>query len=115
MKRGVMTRGESDKDQESGLDYLARYPRICAHIIADSLGYATPRVAARILQDATEGKQNYCEWIYSCYNADPRPAVAQAIRFRHGHSGYMASYQKALTIVRHETKTGEGPLLASWF
>jgi len=44
---------------------MERYPRITAHIIAESLGYATPSCAARILKDAREGKKNYCEWIYS--------------------------------------------------
>jgi len=96
-------------------DYLARYPRICAHIIADSLGYAVPLVVARILRDARENKQNFCEWIDACYNQDPRPAVQRAIRNRHTHTGYMASYELALRIVRYELETGESPLLASWF
>ena len=49
-------------------EIMERYPRITAHIIAESLGYATPTCAARILKDAMEGKENHCEWIYSCYN-----------------------------------------------
>jgi len=96
-------------------DYLQRYPRICAHIVAESLGYAIPRVAAQILKDAKEGNENWCEWIYSCYNRDHKPAVEQAIKNRHKHRGYMASYDLALRIVRHELDTGEGPSLASWF
>ena len=96
-------------------DYLRRYPRICAHIIAHSLGYAVPRLAARILQDAKEGKENRCEWIDACYQRNPRPAVADAIRKRHTHVGYMASYKQALAIIRRELETGEGPTLASWF
>ena len=44
-------------------DYLRRYPRICAHIIAESLGYAVPDVAAQILKDAKERRENFCEWI----------------------------------------------------
>ena len=35
---------------ESAEDYLRRYPRLCAHVIAESLGYATPMVAATILK-----------------------------------------------------------------
>lgn len=31
--------------------FLARYPRICAQVIAVSSGYALPDVAARIVQD----------------------------------------------------------------
>jgi hypothetical protein len=96
-------------------DYLARYPRLCAHIIAESLGYATPSVASQILRDAKGGRLNYCEWVYSCYRGNPREAVEQAVRHRHHHVGYMASYQQARAIVRRELETGEGPLFASWF
>lgn len=104
-----------DPETWSNLDYMVRFPRITAHIIAESLGYATRGVAAKILKDAKENRKNSCEWIYSCYNSDPKPAVESAIRLRHTHHGYMASYHKALAIVRHEIKTGIGPDLASWF
>jgi len=77
--------------------------------------YATPRAAANILKDAKEGNENWCEWIYSCYRRDPQPAVERAIRNRHHHEGYMASYELALQIVRRELGTGEGPTFASWF
>lgn len=103
------------KKPERQLEYLARYPRICAHIIAHSLGYAAPDVAAAILKDAKEGKENYSEWILSCYGGNPREAVELAIRTRHMHTGYMASYKQALYIVRSQLKTGEGPVFASWF
>ncbi len=96
-------------------DFLRRYPRICAHIIAESLGYAVPSLAARILMNAKEGRENYCEWIDACYRRDPKPAVRSAIANRYHHTGYMASYTQALAIVRHELDTGEGPTLASWF
>ncbi len=96
-------------------EFLERYPRLCAHIIAESLGYAVPSLAARILADAKEGRENYCEWIAACYQGNPRRAVAAAIKNRHHHNGYMASYTQALAIVHHELDTGEGPTLASWF
>lgn len=96
-------------------EYLHRYPRTCAHIIAESLGYATPETAAQILKDANERRENWCEWIYSCYRADPRPAVSAAIRNRQHHNGYMASYEQALEIVRRRIDTGESPMFASWF
>lgn len=96
-------------------DYLRRYPRICAHIIAESLGYAVPLLAASILKHAKENQPHYCEWIDACYRGDPRPALERAIRGRHMHSGYMASYDLALKIVRRELDEGESPLLASWF
>lgn len=100
---------------ESARDYLSRYPRICAHIIADSLGYAVPLVAAGILKHAKENQPHYCEWIDACYGGDPRPAVQRAIRNRHTHHGYMASYNLALKIVRRELDEGESPMFASWF
>ncbi len=105
-----MTSGLDSRDE-----YLRRYPRICAHIIAESLGYALPEVAAQILKDAKEGRENYCEWIASCYRANPRTAVQHAIKGRHSHHGYMASYRQALAIVRRKLDTGESPEFASWF
>ena len=95
--------------------YLARYPRICAHIIAESLGYATPLCAAAVLRDAKENRMNNCEWIDACYRKDPRPAVEGAIKNRRAHEGYMASYELALRIVRRQLDTGKRPVLASWF
>lgn len=94
---------------------MARYPRITAHVICHSLGYATPSCAARILMDAKEGRENWCEWIFSCYGRDPKPAVRQAIHGRHGHRGYMAHYPQALAIVRRAIDTGREPEFASWF
>ncbi len=96
-------------------DYLRCYPRICAHVIAESLGYATPTLAAKILKDAKEGHENWCEWIASCYRCDPRPAVERAIRNRHHHQGYMASYRQALQIIRRQIDSGDEPMFASWF
>ena len=105
----------SNQELKTPEDYLRSYPRISAHIIAESLGYAVPLLAARILKDAKEGQENCCEWIHACHNKDPRPAVQGAIKNRHSHKGYMASYDLALRIVRHQLDAGESPLLASWF
>ncbi len=104
-----------DTHSNSNEAYLRRYPRICAHIIAESLGYATPLRAASILRDAHEGNENWCEWIFACYDRDPKPAVQVAISSRHRHKGYMASYAQALHIVHQQLDTGRGPVLASWF
>lgn len=106
---------EDRRRPQTSQEYLLRYPRICAHIIAESLGYATPMTAATILKDAKEGKENWCEWIYSCYDSNPRRALDGAIQNRQRHRGYMAEYQHALQIVRHQLETGEGPTFASWF
>jgi hypothetical protein len=96
-------------------EVMRRYPRLTAHIIAESLGYATPTCAARIVGDARERRNNYCEWIYSCYGSDPLPAVRNAIRNRHYHKGFMAEYKLALALVRKSIETGDEPLFASWF
>lgn len=96
-------------------EYLHRYPRICAHIIAESLGYATPLRAASILKDAKEGSENWCEWVYSCYNRDPKIPVQNAIHSRHHHKGYMAEYRLAYDIVKRQLDNGEQPMFASWF
>ncbi|MCG3132745.1 MAG: hypothetical protein FLDDKLPJ_03611 [Phycisphaerae bacterium] len=96
-------------------DYLKRYPRICAHIIAESLGYATPTTAAKILKDAKEGRENGCEWIASCYRCNPHSAVERAIRLRAHHRGDMAEYRVAIAIVKRQLDSGESPLFASWF
>ena len=100
---------------ESVHEFLRCYPRICAHIIAESLGYATPSKAALILKDAKEGTENWCEWIYSCYRCDPRLAVSAAIKNRHLHQGYMAEYKIAKALVDLANRTGEEPVFASWF
>ena len=68
---------------------MKRYPLITAHIIAESLGYATPSCAARILMDA--------------------------IRNRHYHTGLMANYKRALGLVKRSIETGQEPLIGSWF
>ena len=96
-------------------EYLHRYPRTCAAVIAFSLGYATPQCAANIVKDAHERRDNWSEWIYSCYRCDPLPAVRGAIRSRHALSGYMADYQQALAIVRRANERGEHPPFGSWF
>jgi hypothetical protein len=104
-----------ERQELSVKETMKRYPRITAHIIAESLGYATPSMAARILKDAREGRKNYCEWIAACYGGDPLPAVKDAIRNRHNHKGYMAEYKLAYALVKRAIETGEEPLLASWF
>lgn len=94
---------------------LRRYPRICAHVICESLGYATPTVAAGILLAAIKGEKHYCEWVYSCYRCDATLPVKSAIARRHQHRGYMAEYSQALALVNRAIRTGDEPMLASWF
>jgi len=104
-----------EKEDLSVKDVMKNYPRITAHIIAESLGYATPSCAALILRDAIQGKENYCEWIYSCYDGNAMLAVKNAIKHRHTHRGFMAEYKIALALVRQAIKTGDEPMFGSWF
>jgi hypothetical protein len=72
-------------------------------------------VAATILRDAHQGRNNYSEWITFCYLGDARKAVTAAIRHRHSHRGFMAEYELAKKVVDRAAGTGEEPLLGSWF
>lgn len=94
---------------------MKRYPRVTAHVIAESLGYATPSCAARILKDAREGRKNYCEWIYSCYDRNPHRAVQDSIRNRHYHEGFITDYKRAHALVKQAINDVTEPLLGSWF
>lgn len=95
---------------------LRRYPRLCAHIICDSLGYAQPLVAARVLKDAINGHENNCEWIDACYQGDPRKPVRAAIAGRHRHAGFMADYRQALLcIIKQLMGTWPRDRFAAWF
>ncbi len=94
---------------------LQRCPRLVAHMICHSLGYATPGSAANIIADAHAHRENWCEWIYACYNRNPRPALEQAVQGRKYHKGYMADYRQARAIVEHVKQGNEGPVFASWF
>lgn len=99
----------------TGADYLRQYPHTCAHIIAHSLGYATPLHAGNILRDAMETGRNNCEWIDACYRKDARRMLKDAITGRHRHNRYMADYGQALYLVRSELNGTGKTELASWF
>lgn len=103
------------KKPEKIEEVLKRYPALTAHLIAESLGYATPSCSANIILDAIHGRKNWCEWIYSCYNRNPLPAVQGAISHRKTHEGYMAEFKYAYAIVKKARETGQEPLFASWF
>lgn len=96
-------------------DVLIRWPALTAHLICCSLGYATPSCAAKIILDFAQGKENWCEWIYSCYSRQPKGAVLHAIQGRKSHAGFMADYKQALALVLCAMVTGHEPIFASWF
>ena len=96
-------------------DALRRWPRLCAHLICHSLGYATPSKAASIVLAAARREKHYCEWINACYRDDPLPAVQGTIRNRHHHYGYMADYGLARRLVQEAIAHGDPCIFASWF
>ncbi|RLB85697.1 MAG: hypothetical protein DRH15_03070 [Deltaproteobacteria bacterium] len=101
---------------QSPKEFMCRYPRITAHIISESLGYATPSLAASIGLDGMNRRKNYCEWILACYKGDAYKALEDAIRNRHRHEGFMCWYkERALPLVKYAVETDEEPLFGSWF
>ena len=101
---------------ETSREFMKRYQRITAHIISESLGYATPSTAARIGLDGLHGRENCCEWVYSCYERDARKALRRSIQRRHRHEGYMSWYKEgALPLVKCAIEEKKEPLLGSWF
>ena len=101
---------------ETTREFMRRYPRITAHIISESLGYATPSTAARIGLDGLHGRENCCEWVYSCYGRDARKVLQTSIQRRHRHEGYMSWYKEgALPLVKEAIEEKKEPLLGSWF
>lgn len=101
---------------ENAREFMKRWPRVTAHIISESLGYATPTAAAIIGLDGMYGRENYCEWIYSCYGRDARMCLQNSIKHRHNHKGYMSWYKEgALPLVRYAIEEEKEPMFASWF
>ena len=96
-------------------EFIREYPRITSHLIAESLGYFTPRSAAIAALDAINDRENWCEYIYTCFDRDARACLERAVRNRHLHKGYMAEYRLARRIVDDYIETGRNPMFASWF
>jgi len=104
---------------------LARYPRLVAHLICESLGYMTPSHAAFALLCYMRREPHFCEW-YDSLASNKKPhreamwdvtksIPGYAFRNRHRHKGYMAEYAQARALVDHANATGREPELASWF
>lgn len=107
---------------------LRRWPRIVAHLIAESLGYFCPSAAAGAVAAAANRQPFYCEWYgdtacrmggdrSEAYLAVTLRAVRAAIAGRKHHTGYMADYAAARTIVEMELQKRGccSTRLASWF
>lgn len=102
-------------DKMTANEIMRRFPNLVAHLICESLGYATPTHAAQILKRAIVGDPDYCEWIDACHRNDPTRPVRFAMQGRHGHKGYMADYRHARLLVYNALEHDWEPVFASWF
>jgi len=110
-------RGKVGEDTDL-LDVLNSHRRLCAHLICESLGYLTPLAAANLLKHYVLGREFWCEWVSHLKSQgvrNPTRTVVQwAVRNRRQHSGPMANYQLALTLVK-KVLSGGRVEFASWF
>lgn len=102
-------------------DAMRRWPRLTAHLIAESLGYFTPEGAAGAVLSFKRNQEHWCEWYMHMAAAGRKPilqvgaeTLRRAIRFRRMHCGYMSSYELARKIIQRYQQTGESPLFMSW-
>ena len=121
-----MSKVRIDRTEENIYKIMKKYPRLTAHMIAESLGYFTPKSAAIAIIEAKNNEPYFCEWYTSCaarygdmYNREnvrrvTKEVLQQAIKYRHNHKGYMSSYKTALEVVK-KALNGMHPMFASWF
>lgn len=99
-------------------EILRRYPRLCGHLIAESMGYFTPAGAANTISAYRLGREHMCEWIWHLTNCGVKNATREVIRWavarRRYHKGYMAEYGLARAVIA-QALAGRPPELASWF
>ncbi len=101
-------------------EIVARYPRLIAHMVCESLGYLTPLAAANAPKHHVLEQPFACEWYIHMAGwgregllAVNRSVVEMAFRRRHHHSGYIAHYPTARAIVA-EALRRHPPAFASW-
>ncbi len=107
-------------------EVMVKYPKITAHLIAESLGYFTPHSAAIAIIKAKQNEPYYCEWYTFCARAYgdmwdeenvkkvTKKTLTRAIKNRHAHKSGMSNYKRALEIV-YKAIEGNHPTLGSWF
>jgi hypothetical protein len=115
------------------LECMAKYPRLTAHMICESLGYFTPRAAGQAIAHYKAKKPYFCEWYTfmadrrvgngdgsNFYNEEAvletgHNVISQTFRLRHRHKGYMADINRAKELVRLCLEKDWEPTFASWF
>lgn len=104
-------------------ELATKYPRLIAHMIAQSLGYYPVSRAVAALDHYIRKEPHFCEW--HCHIADSydREKVLEvtlsiprvSFQNRHYHKGMMSSYQTALKMVNIYAEKGIENEFAAWF
>ena len=105
---------------ESDKKNLKKYRHLIAYLISYSIGYFTPLMALRAIEDYKKNQPNFCEWYFdiACKrgvhsDADfikiNRDIIKGAIKYRHSYD-----FMPCLKIVDRNI-AGEESLGASWF
>ena len=100
-------------------DALRRYPRLCAHMICESLGYLSPRAAAVALANHRNGRETGSELFCHLKRREETLQetgarfIKDAFRRRNFHRGPMAHYPAAAQVVALERR-GFPKLFSSW-
>ena len=97
-------------------DVIKKYPCIISHLIAESLGYFSVRNAGFCLLAAIENREDWSEYILTCFGGRAIDCLRKSIEMRHCHKGYMASFKRAKITVDNYLKNKSEPCfgLASW-
>jgi hypothetical protein len=108
---------------KESLEIVKHYPRLTAHLIAESLGYFSVSAAAHAIKAYKDNKEWWCEWYIDIQMKGRltdmkeinKYVIQRAIANRHGHKGSMASYTEAKKQVNAALQGKEVPEFGAWF
>ena len=100
-----------------------KYPRLIAHMIAESMGYYTVTRAISTVHGYQDNKPYYCEMHTHAAGGYDDEKVLEvvkrmpkiAFKNRHYHKGYMTSYLRAKAAVSQFIETDKQNDFAAWF
>ncbi|UCF84587.1 MAG: hypothetical protein JSV50_02855, partial [Desulfobacteraceae bacterium] len=81
------------KKPEIPQQFIRRYPRIAAHILAQSFGRATATMAAQVGLDALYRRENHQEWVQRRYKGNAGKCLKWSLEFRYFHRLFSANYK----------------------
>jgi len=106
---------EKPKAELSPHEILLRHPRLCAHMICESIGYLSEIPAAISLLSYLRGTgiatERNMHWQGTHYQRTgnqislleiSKIQITDSFKFRHNHLGYMAEYAHALFSIERE-------------